>query len=72
MGVPITLMTFFGGLLAYVTPGKENLGIAFAFLTATFYGYAQYLSIAYIQFGADQVELGIAGGLAGVVSTVIS
>jgi len=66
MGVPITLMTFFGGLLAYVTPAHENLGIAFAFLTATFYGYAQYLSIAYIQFGADQVELGIAGGLAGV------
>ena len=37
-----------------------------AFLVATFYGYGQYLSIAYIQFGADQSELGIAGGLAGV------
>ena len=59
-------MTFFGGLLAYVTPARESLGIAFAFLSATAYGYAQYLSIAYIQFGADQVELGIAGGLAGV------
>lgn len=59
-------MTFFGGLLAYVTPQRESLGIAFAFLSATFYGYSQYLSIAYIQFGADQVELGIAGGLAGV------
>lgn len=59
-------MTFFGGMLAYVTPGHEALGIAFAFLTAMFYGYGQYLSIAYIQFGADQVELGIAGGLAGV------
>ena len=66
MGVPITLMTFFGGLLAYVTPEREGCGIAFAFLTAMFYGYGQYLSIAYIQFGADQLELGIAGGLAGV------
>lgn len=66
LGIPITGMTFFGGMLAYVTPGKESLGIAFAFLTAMFYGYAQYLSIAYIQFGADQEELGIAGGLAGV------
>ena len=59
-------MTFFGGLLAYVTPERESAGIAFAFLSAAAYGYAQYLSIAYIQFGADQVELGIAGGLAGV------
>lgn len=66
LGIPITGMTFFGGLLAYITPERESLGIAFAFLTAMFYGYAQYLSIAYIQFGADQVELGIAGGLAGV------
>ena len=66
MGVPITLMTFFGGMLAYVTAERESLGIAFAFLVAMFYGYGQYLSIAYIQFGADQLELGIAGGLAGV------
>lgn len=66
MGVPITGMTFFGGLLAYITPEREALGLAFTFLTAMFYGYAQYLSIAYIQFGADQVELGISGGLAGV------
>ncbi len=64
--IPLTFMTFFGGLLAYVKPGQESMGIAFAFLSAMGYGYAQYLSIAYIQFGADQVELGIAGGLAGV------
>lgn len=61
LGVPITGMTLFGGLLAYVTPERESAGIAFSFLTAMCYGYAQYLSIAYIQFGADQVELGIAG-----------
>lgn len=66
MRISITIMTFFGAMLAYITPERENLGIAFAFLTAMGYGYAQYLSIAYIQFGADQTELGIAGGLAGV------
>ena len=66
MGIPVTIMTFFGGMLAYITPEKESLGIAFAFLVAMGYGYAQYLSFAYIQIGADQVELGIAGGLAGV------
>ncbi|OAG00551.1 MFS general substrate transporter [Paraphaeosphaeria sporulosa] len=66
MGVPIMIMTFFGAMLAYVTPERESCGIAFAFLSSTGYGYAQYLSIAYIQFGADQTELGISGGLAGV------
>lgn len=66
MLVPITLMTLFGALLAVVTPEKESTAIALAFLVSTAYGYAQYLSIAYIQFGADQTELGIAGGLAGV------
>jgi hypothetical protein len=30
------------------------------------FGWAQYLSIAFIQFGVPQVELGISGGLAGV------
>ncbi|TKA34488.1 hypothetical protein B0A54_14191 [Friedmanniomyces endolithicus] len=68
MGVPITLMTFFGGLLAYITPEHESLAIAFAFLTAAAYGYAQYLSIAYIQFGADQTELGVAGGAVAVTT----
>lgn len=66
MGLSIFVMTFFGGLLAYITPERESLGIAFAFLSAAGFGYAQYLSITYIQFGTDQTELGIAGGLAGV------
>ncbi|KIW79185.1 hypothetical protein Z517_05797 [Fonsecaea pedrosoi CBS 271.37] len=66
MGLSIAWMTLFGGLLAYVTPEREGVGIAFAFLSAAGFGYAQYLSITYIQFGADQIELGIAGGLAGV------
>lgn len=66
MVISITWMTFFGGLLAYITPERKGEGIAFAFLSAFGYGYAQYLSITYIQFGADQIELGIAGGLGGV------
>jgi hypothetical protein len=66
MLVSITIMTFFGALFSYITPEREGTGIAFAFLSSTGYGYAQYLSIAYIQFGAEQTELGIAGGLAGV------
>lgn len=66
MGIPITIMTFFGAMFAYITPEKQGTGIAFAFLSSMGYGYAQYLSIAYIQFGAEQTELGIAGGLAGV------
>ena len=40
LGVPITGMTFFGGLLAYVTPAYYSVGIAFAFICAMFYGYA--------------------------------
>ena len=66
MGLPIAWMTLFDGLLAYITPDRESIGIAFAFLSAAGFGYAQYLSITYIQFGAEQIELGIAGGLAGV------
>lgn len=66
MTASITIMTFFGALFAYITPERESIGIAFAFLSSMGYGYAQYLSIAYIQLGADQIELGIAGGLAGV------
>jgi hypothetical protein len=64
--IAVTIMTVFGGLLALGNPERQGLSIAFAFLSATGYGFAQYLSIAYIQFGADQIELGIAGGLAGV------
>ncbi|KAF2105309.1 hypothetical protein BDV96DRAFT_608333 [Lophiotrema nucula] len=66
MGVPITIMTFFGAMCAYITPEREGMGIAFAFLSSMGYGHAQYLSIVYIQFGADQTKLGISGSLAGV------
>lgn len=66
MGISVTLMTIFGGLLAYANPERQNAAIAFAFLTGAGFAYAEYLVAAFIQFGAEQVELGIAGGLAGV------
>lgn len=69
MGLSVAWMTFWGGLLAYITPERMSLAIAFAFLSAIGFGYAQYLSITYVQFGAEQVELGISGGLAGVSRT---
>jgi MFS family permease len=59
-----TLMTMFGGLLAMVGPNRRAMLIAFNFLGSVSYAWAQYLSIAYCQFGAPQTELGIAGGLA--------
>ena len=62
----VSVMVVFGALLALGTPERKNMMMAFVFLCQTGFGWAQYLSIAFIQFGADQVELGIAGGLAGV------
>lgn len=59
-------MTLFGGLMAYITPERLGLAVVFTFLGAAGFGHAQYLSITYVQFGAEQIELGIAGGLAGV------
>ncbi|KAL4893690.1 fungal trichothecene efflux pump [Aspergillus ambiguus] len=61
----VTMMVVFGALLA-LAPDRFNLVAAFVFLSEVGFGWAQYLSIAYIQFGTDQVELGISGGLAGV------
>ena len=57
-------MVVFGALLALVTPDRRGLAIAMVFIEQIGFGWAQYLSIAFVQFGTDQVELGIAGGLA--------
>lgn len=38
--------------------------MAFVFLCEAGYGFAQYLSITFIQAGVGQTELGIAGALA--------
>ncbi|KAK5108618.1 hypothetical protein LTR62_008109 [Meristemomyces frigidus] len=62
----VVVMVVFGALLALATPERKGMMMAFVFLAMTGFGWAQYLSIAFIQFGVDQVELGISGGLAGV------
>ncbi len=62
----VVVMVVFGALLALVTPQRKGLAIALVFIEQIGFGWAQYLSIAFVQFGTDQVELGIAGGLAGV------
>lgn len=65
----VTIMVVFGALLALVTPERKGLAIAMVFIEQIGFGWAQYLSIAFVQFGTDQVELGIAGGLAYVVNS---
>ena len=52
--------------MALVTPYNKGLMIAFAFLEQTFFGWAQYLSVAFTQLGVHQHDLGMSGGLAGV------
>lgn len=69
MLVSVAWMTMFGALSVYITPEREAYGIAFAFFSASGFGYAQYFSITSIQFGASQEELGISGGLAEVSRT---
>lgn len=59
-------MTLFGGLMALVTPYNKSMMIAFTFLEQTFFGWAQYESIAFTQLGVHQHDLGMSGGLAGV------
>ncbi|CAO2655346.1 Nn.00g104100.m01.CDS01 [Neocucurbitaria sp. VM-36] len=62
----VSVMVVFGALLALGNPQRKGMMIAFVFLCQVGFGWAQYLSIAFIQFGVPQVELGISGGLAGV------
>ena len=60
------LTSFTGGMMALVTPYNKGMMIAFAFLEQTFFGWAQYLSVAFTQLGVHQHDLGMSGGLAGV------
>ena len=60
-----TWMVFWGGLVSLATPERKGMTISFIFFEILGYGWTQYLSIAYIQLGVDQHELGVAGGLAG-------
>ncbi|KAF2815732.1 MFS general substrate transporter [Mytilinidion resinicola] len=59
-------MTLFGGLMALVTPYNKGTMIAFTFVMQTFFGWAQYESVAFTQLGVGQHDLGMSGGLAGV------
>lgn len=62
----MTMMVFFGALLGLGDPTRKAMMMAFVFLSQTGFGWAQMLSITFIQFGVPQVELGVSGGLAGV------
>jgi hypothetical protein len=62
----VSIMVLFGALLGMGTPDNKNMLMAFVFLSQMGFGWAQMLSITFIQFGVPQVELGISGGLAGV------
>ncbi|KAF2013899.1 MFS general substrate transporter [Aaosphaeria arxii CBS 175.79] len=59
-------MTLFGALMALVTPFNQTLMIVFCCINATFFGWAQYESVAFTQLGVPQQDLGFSGGLAGM------
>ncbi|KAH6882515.1 fungal trichothecene efflux pump [Alternaria rosae] len=61
-----TGMVLFGALMGLVTPFNQNLMIAFCCINASFFGWAQYESIAFTQLGVPQQDLGFSGGLAGM------
>ncbi|KAF1846276.1 MFS general substrate transporter [Cucurbitaria berberidis CBS 394.84] len=61
-----TGMVFFGALMGLVTPFNQGLMIAFCCINASFFGWAQYESIAFTQLGVPQQDLGFSGGLAGM------
>jgi hypothetical protein len=59
-------MVVFGSLLALGTPDRKGIMITFALLAEMGFGWAQYLSITFVQPAVDQVELGISDDLAQV------
>jgi hypothetical protein len=60
----VALMVVFGALLALGTLDRLGMMMTFVFLAEVGFGWAQYLSITFIQFGTTQEDLGISGGLA--------
>ncbi|OAG43819.1 hypothetical protein AYO21_02046 [Fonsecaea monophora] len=70
LNVTLAGTVLFGGLIAVVTPDNKGTIIAFTFLEQMFYGWSVYLCYTYVQQGVDQIELGIAGGLCGVMRFV--
>jgi hypothetical protein len=63
MIITLTATTLFGALLGLSRPDRMEMAIAFYALTAVFYAWAQYLATTFAQFGAEQMELGVVGGL---------
>lgn len=63
----VFFMVLFGSLLALVTQHNKGLMTAFVFLSQTGYGWAIYLAIAVSQMGVEHKDLGISGGISGVV-----
>ncbi|KAF2006271.1 MFS general substrate transporter [Amniculicola lignicola CBS 123094] len=61
-----TGMTLFGALMGLVTPFNQAMMIGFCCVNATFFGWAQYESVAFTQLGVPQQDLGFSGGLAGM------
>jgi hypothetical protein len=62
----VTIMVVFGALLGLGNPDRKIMMMVFVCFSQIGFGWAQMMSIAFIQLGAPQIELGIAGGLAGV------
>ena len=62
----VAIMVLFGALLGLGDPSRKAMMMVFVFISQTAFGWAQMLSITFIQFGVPQVELGVSGGLAGV------
>jgi hypothetical protein len=52
-------MVFWGGMIGLVTPYNRGLMIAFTFLEQTFFGWAQYESVAFTQLGKCLMPTGI-------------
>lgn len=58
------VMTLFGALLALAKPDNRAMIMVFVFICEGAYGWAQTLSITFIQMGVPQTQLGISGALA--------
>ncbi|KAF2814258.1 uncharacterized protein BDZ99DRAFT_506950 [Mytilinidion resinicola] len=65
------VMPLFGRLLALMKPDNKATIMVFVFICEGAYGWAQTLSITFIQTGVPQTQLGISGALAGALSQSI-
>ncbi|KAL5345545.1 hypothetical protein ACLOAV_009295 [Pseudogymnoascus australis] len=63
--VAVTIMVFFGSLMALARPDNMGMMIAFMTLSLMGYGWSVYLCIAVTQMGVPHEKLGTSGGLSG-------